>query len=366
VWLRYRARTEGEEAGRDAVADLVRLFHRLLLVASGDVEQALAWLRQLAEQHGLWPDGMDLAAFRDLLLREGEIAEGRPGGPLALTRKGERGIRRDSLDRSFSQLAHGGPGDHATARAGVGGEVLSETRPFGPGDDLALVDWNRSFRNAALRSPGEGLVLAKDDLEVRETEQRTTCATVVLLDISHSMILYGEDRITPAKQVAIGLAQLITTRYPKDRLEVVLFGDDAQRVPVARLPYVEVGPYHTNTRAGLRMARGLLERSKAENRQVFMITDGKPSALTEEGGRIYKNPMGLDRRIVNKTLEEATTLRRKGITVTTFMIASDPDLVQFVDSFTRLNKGRAYYSSPDRLGSYLFVDYIRNRRRWVH
>ena len=159
MWHRYRARDTRDDAGHDAAGDLRRLFHRLLLVASGDIEQALRWLKQLADKHQLWPEGMDLEAFRQLLLREGEVVELRPGGALSLTGKGERGILRDSLERSFAHLARGGPGEHATPRSGSGGEALSETRPFTPGDDLALVDWNRSFRNAALRSPGAELLL---------------------------------------------------------------------------------------------------------------------------------------------------------------------------------------------------------------
>ncbi|HKE00941.1 MAG TPA: VWA domain-containing protein, partial [Planctomycetota bacterium] len=203
------------------------------------------------------------------------------------------------------------------------------------------------------------------DLEVFQSEHRTACATVLLLDISHSMTLYGEDRMTPAKHVALALAELVASEFPKDVFEVALFGDEARRVPREELPFVTNGPFHTNTRAGLRLARELLARTKAANKQIFMVTDGKPSAITESDGTIYRNPIGLDRRIVNKTLEEAAECRRKGIPVTTFLVARDPGLVAFVDEFTKTNRGRAYFSDPDQLGAAVFVDYLRNRRRRV-
>ena len=179
------------------------------------------------------------------------------------------------------------------------------------------------------------------------------------------MILYGEDRITPAKRVALALCELITTRYPKDSLNVLLFGDAAKEVSMAEIPYLSAGPYHTNTKAGLELAREILRKKKQLNRQIFMLTDGKPSALTERNGEIYKNPFGLDRRIVNKTLEEADNCRRLGIPITTFMLTTDPLLVDFVDRFTKANRGRAYYSDLESLGSFVLVDYMRNKRRRV-
>ena len=188
---------------------------------------------------------------------------------------------------------------------------------------------------------------------------------MLLLDVSHSMILYGEDRITPAKRVALALCELITTRFPKDSLDVVLFGDTAWRVSMDQIPYLSAGPYHTNTRDGLRLARDILRKKRQANRQIVMLTDGKPSALTEPDGEVYKNPFGLDPRVVNKTLEEAEACRRLSIPITTFMLTSDPLLVEFVEDFTRVNRGRAYYSELDRLGSFVLVDFVRNRRSHV-
>jgi uncharacterized protein with von Willebrand factor type A (vWA) domain len=183
-----------------------------------------------------------------------------------------------------------------------------------------------------------------------------------MIDISHSMILYGEDRITPAKTVAMALSELIKTRYPKDTLDLLAFGNDAWRIEIKDLPYLKVGPYHTNTFAGLELAMDILRRRKTKNKQIFMITDGKPTCL-KEGARYYKNSFGLDRKIINKTLDQAARSRRLGITITTFMIARDPYLQQFVRDFTQINKGRAYYSSLSGLGEYIFEDFVRNRRR---
>ena len=246
--------------------------------------------------------------------------------------------------------------------AGEGVERLPETRPYEFGDDLHLLDPLRSVHNALTRTQGE-LTLAEEDLEVHETEHLTSCASVLAIDISHSMVLYGEDRITPARKLALALTELIQTRYPKDSIEVVLFGDRAKRVPLSELAYIQAGPYHTNTREALQVARGLLARQKQPNKQVLLITDGKPSAITEVGDRIYKNPFGLDLKIVNLTLEEADLCRRQRVVVTTFMLATDPMLTEFVEKLTRVNRGRAFFASPYDLGQFVLADYLRNRRK---
>ncbi|MHC5052991.1 MAG: VWA domain-containing protein, partial [Planctomycetota bacterium] len=191
-----------------------------------------------------------------------------------------------------------------------------------------------------------------------------SCATVLLIDISHSMTLYGEDRITPAKRVALALTELILTKYPKDTIDVVLFGDEARVVALDKLPYITNGPFHTNTRAGLITAQEILKRKRSANRQIIMITDGKPSAIHEEG-RLYKNPYGLDPKVVARTLDEAGRCRRKGIPITTFMLTSDPYLKSFVQDFTEVNRGRAYFAESARLESFVLVDFLKNRRRRV-
>ncbi|MEL7060458.1 MAG: VWA domain-containing protein [Acidobacteriota bacterium] len=342
--------------------NLQRLFNQLVLASGGDVDQAMDWMRQLQAQ-GYLPDDLDLDALLEELERQ-QVVAGDGEGNYQLTMTGERRIRRSAFEEIFSGLRRGGPGYHPVRAAGDGVEQLPETRAYRFGDDFRNLDVNRSLHNALTRTQG-GLELTEQDLEVHETEQLTSCATIVAIDISHSMVLYGEDRITPAKKVALALTELIQTKYPRDHLGVLTFGDRAQEVALSDLPYVDAGPYHTNTREALQMARGLLSRQKQPNKQIFLITDGKPSAVTTAGGQIYKNPFGLDLRIVNRTLEEADQCRRQKIIVTTFMIASDPTLQEFVQRLTQTNRGRAYFASPDNLGEFILADYIRNRRKRV-
>jgi len=342
--------------------DLLRLFNQLVLATGGDVDEAMEWMRYL-QQQGYLPEDLDLEAFfasleeQQLIQRDGE-------GGLSLTAGGERRLRRSAFEQVFSDLKRGGPGYHPVRSFGDGVERQPETRPYSFGDEVQHLDAARSLHNALKRTHGR-LELAEDDLEVFETEQLTSCATVVAIDVSHSMILYGEDRITPAKTVALALTELITTKYPKDHLEVILFGDRAEQIALADIPYIQAGPFHTNTREALQLARGLLARQKQPNRQIFLITDGKPSAITENG-RIYKNPFGLDLKIVNRTLEEVDQCRRQRVVITTFMLATDPLLTEFVEKMTKINRGRAYFASPYNLGEFILADYIRNRRRRVH
>lgn len=343
---------------------LRRLFNHLLLQSGGDVDEAMAWMRMLQER-GYIDEGIDLDAFFARLMEQNLL--GTDGnGNVILTAGGERQIRRDSLDEIFGSLRKSATGYHSVSSAGEGTERLTETRPYRFGDDPTALDGIRSVQNALKHGdPSEHIDIVEDDLEVYETEHNSSCATVVMIDISHSMVLYGEDRITPAKKVALALTELILTKYPKDSIDVLLFGDEAREVPIAEIPYVEVGPYHTNTKAGLELAQTILRRRKHNNKQIFMITDGKPSAL-HENGRLYTNSFGLDMKIVNRTLEEAERCRRAHIPITTFMLATDPMLVNFVDQLSRINRGRAFYASADRLGEYILADYIRNRRKFVH
>lgn len=362
--MRHRYRHLDPDLIRAILAglDLERLFQQLLLAAGGDAEQARRWLEELQDA-GHLPDDLDLEAFFQGLEDNQVVARDEDGG-MVLTGVGERRIRRSAFEEIFSSLRRGGPGYHRVSAAGQGVEKLPETRPYSFGDELTHLDVGRSLHNALKRSMG-GLELREEDLEVHETEHLTSCATIVAIDVSHSMVLYGEDRITPAKKVALALTELITTKYPKDHLGVVLFGDEAWEVPLDQLPYVEAGPYHTNTRDALRLCRGLLSRRRQPNKQIFLITDGKPSAI-RMGNQIYKNPFGLDMRIVNKTLEEAEQCRRQRVVITTFMIATDPSLTAFVERLTEINRGRAFFASPYDLGEFILADYIRNRRRRVH
>jgi uncharacterized protein with von Willebrand factor type A (vWA) domain len=221
-----------------------------------------------------------------------------------------------------------------------------------------------SIKNAQINHGIDDFKLTEKDLEIEERDFKALTSTVLMIDVSHSMVLYGEDRITPAKKVAMALSELITTKYPKDTLDIIAFGNDAWPIEIKDLPYLQVGPFHTNTVAGLQLAHDILRRRKTNNKQIFMITDGKPTCL-RVGAKYYKNSFGLDRKIINKTLDQAAICRKQNITVTTFMIARDPYLQQFVRDFTKINNGRAYYSSLAGLGDFLFEDYIRNRRKRV-
>ena len=237
-----------------------------------------------------------------------------------------------------------------------------DIRPFQFGDTPESINITHSIQNAQIHHGIDEFKLTEDDLEIQEREFKTQNSTVLMIDISHSMILYGEDRITPAKKVAMALAELVKIKYPKDTLDIIVFGDDAYPIQVKDIPYLQVGPYHTNTSAGLQLAMDLLRRRKTPNKQIFMITDGKPTCL-KEGNRYYKNSFGLDRKIINHVFNLAAQCKRINIPVTTFMIASDPYLQKFVREFTEINKGRAFYSSLNGLGEYIFEDYIRNRRK---
>jgi Ca-activated chloride channel family protein len=257
-------------------------------------------------------------------------------------------------------------GRHDTRELATGVEASGSTRRYEFGDTMNL-DVNATLLSAIERN---GLKVPLDldyqDLQVRQSEYQSSCATVLMLDCSHSMILYGEDRFTPAKRVALALSHLIRSQYPGDSLHMVLFHDSAEEIPVGQLARVKVGPYYTNTREGLKLAQRVLSRQKKDMRQIIMITDGKPSALTLEDGRIYKNAFGLDPLVVTETLREVGRCRRNGILINTFMLASDYGLVNFVQKVTEICRGKAYFTTPYTLGQYLLMDYMEKKVRKVH
>ena len=257
-------------------------------------------------------------------------------------------------------------GRHDTREQATGIESHGATRPYEFGDTLNL-DANATLLSA-IRRNGLSMPLDLDygDLQVRQCEYQSSCATVLLLDCSHSMILYGEDRFTPAKRVALALTHLIRTQFPGDTLHLVLFHDSAEEVPLPELARVKVGPYYTNTREGLRLAERILSRQKKDMRQIVMITDGKPSALTLEDGRIYKNAFGLDPLVVSETLHEVARCRRNGILINTFMLASDYGLISFVQKVTEICRGKAYFTTPYTLGQYLLMDYMQKKVKHIH
>ena len=257
-------------------------------------------------------------------------------------------------------------GRHDTRDLATGIESSGASKQYEFGDTLNL-DITETLSSAIQR---EGLHLPLDleysDLRVHQCEYQSSCATVVMLDCSHSMILYGEDRFTPAKKVAMALSHLIRTQYPGDSLSLVLFHDSAEEMPISQLARVKVGPYYTNTREGLRLAQRILQRQKKDMKQIVMITDGKPSALTLEDGRIYKNAFGLDPLVVSQTLEEVSRCKRAGIMINTFMLASDFGLVQFVQKVTAMCRGKAYFTTPQNLGQYLLMDYMSRKMKTIH
>jgi Ca-activated chloride channel family protein len=271
-----------------------------------------------------------------------------------------------TLKDLMSSLGKSSFGRHDTRDLSTGIESGGVSRAYEFGDTMNL-DISGTLFNA-VRREGARVPIELDypDLMVHQTEYQSSCATVLMLDCSHSMILYGEDRFTPAKRVALALSHLIRTQYPGDSLHLVLFHDSAEEMPLAELARVQVGPYYTNTREGLRLARRLLARQKKDMKQIVMITDGKPSALTLEDGRIYKNAFGLDPLVVTQTLEEVGRCRRSGILINTFMLASDYSLVHFVQKVTELCRGKAYFTTPYTLGQYLLMDYMEKKTRHIH
>jgi uncharacterized protein with von Willebrand factor type A (vWA) domain len=243
----------------------------------------------------------------------------------------------------------------------VGDDRDGEMRSYSYGDDMALVNMTESLKNAQINHGISDLHLTENDLIVEETKHKAQMSTVLMIDISHSMILYGEDRITPAKKVAMALVELIKRKYPKDTIDIIVFGNEAWPIKIKDLPYLKVGPYHTNTVAGLELAMDILRRKRNTNKQIFMITDGKPSCIQLPNGEFYKNSMGLDEDIVKKCLNKAAQCRKLKIPITTFMIAQDPYLRQFVEMFTAQNQGKAFLTGLSGLGEMIFEDYEKNR-----
>ena len=271
-----------------------------------------------------------------------------------------------SLRNLLGSLGKSSFGRHDTRDLATGIEASGSSKTYEFGDTLNL-DITATLSNAIQR---EGLTtplnIEYSDLQVHQCEYQSSCATVLMLDCSHSMILYGEDRFTPAKKVAMALSHLIRTQYPGDSLSLVLFHDSAEEIPLSQLARVKVGPYYTNTREGLRMAQRILQRQRKDMKQIVMITDGKPSALTLEDGRIYKNAFGLDPLVVSQTLEEVSKCKRAGVLINTFMLASDYGLVQFVQKVTEMCRGKAYFTTPYTLGQYLLMDYMSRKTKTIH
>ncbi|MCO5723561.1 vWA domain-containing protein [Robiginitalea marina] len=370
--FRFTSYQPGEVSPFEKLFDI---FQELITHTSGDVDEALDWLRELDKEYGLTDEDYTLEDFiEDLKARgylreeivQGSGGEGQDGeASLSMTSKLERMLRRRALDQIFGKLKRRGSGSHQAKKSGKGDEHTGDFRSYRFGDGLEQISMTESLRNAQINHGMDDFRLEENDLVVEDTHHKAQMSTVLMIDISHSMILYGEDRITPAKKVAMALAELITTRYPKDTLDILVFGNDAWPISLKELPYLQVGPYHTNTVAGLQLAMDMLRRKRHTNKQIFMITDGKPSCLRMPDGTYYKNSVGLDDYIVEQCYTMAAQARKLHIPITTFMIAQDPYLMQFVRHFTEANKGKAFFTGLQGLGEMIFEDYEQNRKRRI-
>jgi Ca-activated chloride channel family protein len=348
------------------------VFKELLTHTSGDIEEAFEWLNTLDQEYNIFNENYSLEDFEEDLKKRGYIKEeidpdvvktgnGTGKGKNRLTAKLESALRDYALNQIFGKLKKSGLGNHNTKKNGVGDERDGENRAFQFGDDLSRVNMTESLKNAQINNGISDIRLTENDLIVEETKHKAQMSTVLMIDISHSMILYGEDRITPAKKVAMALVELIHRKYPKDSIDIIVFGNEAWPIKVKDLPYLKVGPYHTNTVAGLELAMDILRRKRNTNKQIFMITDGKPSCIQLPSGEFYKNSNGLDDMIVSKCLNKAAQARKLKIPITTFMIAQDPYLRQFVELFTAQNQGKAFLTGLSGLGEMIFEDYEKNR-----
>jgi uncharacterized protein with von Willebrand factor type A (vWA) domain len=342
---------------------IFKIFKELLLYSSGDIQEALSWLTELDRKYKFTDQNYGIADFVEDLKQKGLIRENKndESGSLRPTSKMELSLRKSALNDIFGKVKKSKEGNHSSSKSGLCDEKTAEIRPFEFGDSNDMIAFSETLKNAYINHGIDSFNLTQDDLRVQDSFHQSNSSTVLMIDISHSMILYGEDRITPAKKVAMALAELIETRYPKDTLDIITFGDDAKQIEIKDLPYLEVGPFHTNTVAGLELAMEILRKRKNVNKQIFIITDGKPTCI-KKGKNYYKNSWGLDRQIISRTITLAQRCRKLNIPITTFMIARDEYLVQFVEAFTKANNGRAFYSSLQGLGHLVFEDFKSGKK----
>ena len=348
-----RGDAEPDEAVRQQIAELLdRLIERM-------VEEGYLNLSAPPQMPG---------KYEEMKNGQGKFDDAREASrqvEFSLTGKGIDFLGWRTLRHLLSAMGKSSFGSHETPHLATGVEVEGSSRPYEFGDVMNL-DIPATLKSALAREGlrGDGTVpLEYGDLHVHQAEYRSSCATVLLLDTSHSMILYGEDRFTPAKKVALALTHLIRTQFPGDTLKVVTFGDEAHEIPMGQLAHAQVGPFHTNTAAGLKLARRLLLAQNKDMRQVVMITDGKPSAITMPDGRVYKNSMGLDQLVLRETFREVGACRKSGILINTFMLARDPYLVAFVNQVSAIARGKAYFTSTMTLGQYIMRDFLRRKTR---
>src|SRR5271156_257669 len=374
-WSRF-AELDGEHT-MDNLREALRQALEAGDLFDGDMQQRIQDMAENGELDQLLDKIIERMEQENYISTQGRSDPNRqsPGGQAGMA---EGQVRFEVTDKSLDflgfktlrdllgSLGKSSFGRHDTRHWATGIESSGASKQYEFGDTLNL-DTTATLNSAISR---EGLTLPLNleyrDLHVHQCEYQSSCATVVMLDCSHSMILYGEDRFTPAKKVAMALSHLIRTQYPGDSLNLVLFHDSAEEMPISQLPRVQVGPHYTNTREGLRVAQQILSRQRKDMKQIVMITDGKPSALTLPDGRIYKNAFGLDPLVVSETLEEVARCKRSNIMINTFMLASDFGLVQFVQKVTSMCRGKAYFTTPDTLGEYLLMDYMQRKMKTIH
>lgn len=351
------------DKGQSIFDRLLEILKELLVHTSGDMDEAMAWLNEIDKKYKITNEEYGMADFINELIERGYLSKEQPGKPGSVpTAKMEKALRQSALNQIYDQLQKSKKGNHSTVKTGQGDEVTSESRPYEYGDELSRLNQLETLKNAQINHGIDHFNLQESDMVIQETSYQSQSSTVLMIDISHSMILYGEDRITPAKKVAMALSELIITQYPKDTLDIIVFGNDAWKIEIKDLPYLQVGPYHTNTVAGLDLALDILRKRKNPNKHIMMITDGKPTCI-KKGKKYYQNSWGLDRTILNRTLALAVKCRKLNIPITTFMIATDPYLVNFVDKFTAANGGKAFYSSLQGLGEFIFRDYKSQKKK---
>jgi uncharacterized protein with von Willebrand factor type A (vWA) domain len=348
---------------------LFEIFKELITYTSGDFDEAIDWLRQLDQEYVLTDENYTIEDFIEDLLNKGYIqAEISSDGDKTFNKisaKMEKALRKFALKKIFGQIKKSRSGNHKSKYSGFDDDDSNDFKNYQYGDRVDNIIVSESLKNMYTRTGSDDLDLISDDIVVKNSTHNSQMSTVLMIDISHSMILYGEDRITPAKKVAMALAELIITRYPKDTLDILVFGNDAKIIPLKQLPYLKVGPYHTNTVAGLQLAMDILKKKKNNNKQILMITDGKPSCLKLSDGSYYKNSSGLDSKITNKCYTMARQAKKLKIPITTFMIARDAYLQHFVREFAKANGGKAFYTGLDNLGEMIFEDYESNRKRKI-
>lgn len=339
----------------------LEIFLELSNLFSGDVLSTLEYLRSIDEEYKLSTKDYNIDNFIEDLKKKDFIAATEGQTP-TLGKKASRSIQKRIYKQLFSDLKRSNKGNHTLKKSGSSTEYSEGLKKFQYGDAIDRIDYRESIRSAYQRSFGSDWNLSMDDLKVQDTLATTTTSTVLMIDISHSMILYGEDRITPAKKVAMGLSEYIRRQFPQDQLSVLVFGNEAWEIGLDDIPLISVGPFHTNTIAGLELASEILKKSKSPNKQIFMITDGKPSCM-RIGKKLYKNSFGLDDKIIKRTLAWGEKCQRMRIKISTFMVADNPLLMEFIKRFTKISRGKAIFCELDQLGEDIIFSYWNHKNR---